>query len=52
MIVGSLQMNVIKNDKNRNLDTIEKNINREVDIVVLPELFSTGYYFDTFNQLK
>ncbi|MCX7747048.1 MAG: hypothetical protein N2645_09185 [Clostridia bacterium] len=51
MIIGPLQMNVIKNDKVGNLNTVEKLINNSVDLVVLPELFSTGYYFDTKNQL-
>ena len=52
MIVGSLQMNVIKGDKKRNLDHIERNIDRAIDLVALPELFSTGYYFETFDELK
>lgn len=52
MIVGSLQMNVIKGDKVRNLETIEKHIDRAIDLVALPELFSTGYYFETFDSLK
>jgi predicted amidohydrolase len=51
MIIGSLQMNVVKNDKNKNLTAIAKLIDRKVDLVVLPELFSTGYYFDTAKEL-
>lgn len=51
MIVGSLQMNVLKNNKVANLLTVSKLINSKVDLVVLPELFSTGYFFDTRNQL-
>lgn len=51
MIIGSLQLNVIKNDKVRNLNTVESLIKRPIDLVVMPELFSTGYYFDTTNQL-
>ncbi len=52
MIVGALQMKVVKHDKARNLNYIEQKIDRKVDLVVLPELFSTGYYFDNFEQLK
>lgn len=51
MIVGSLQLNVIKKDKARNLNTIEQLINRPVDLIVLPELFSTGYYLDSASEL-
>lgn len=50
MIIGALQMNVIKNDKAANLDTIERFINGGIDLVVLPELFSTGYFFDSSNE--
>ncbi|AKG37357.1 nitrilase-related carbon-nitrogen hydrolase [Paenibacillus durus] len=60
MIIGSLQMNVAKKDKIKNLNTIEKLINHSadsadsadsVDLVVMPELFSTGYFFDSASEL-
>lgn len=52
MIVGALQMNVVKNNKVANLNTIDKELNCDVDLVVLPELFSTGYFFETVSQLR
>ncbi len=51
MIIGSLQINVQKNDKIKNLNKIEKLINTSVDLVVMPELFSTGYFFDSEGEL-
>lgn len=51
MIVGALQMNVHKNDKVANLRTVSTLINRQADLVVLPELFSTGYFFDSKEEL-
>ncbi len=54
MIIGSLQMNVEKRDIIKNLDTIEKLISHSadsVDLVVMPELFSTGYFFDSASEL-
>lgn len=45
MIIGSLQMNILKNNKDENLLKVEDLIdNNKVDLVVLPELFSTGYF--------
>ncbi len=51
MILGALQMNVIKDDKASNLDTVQRLIISPVDLVVLPELFSTGYFFDSGDKL-
>jgi len=51
MILGSLQMNVMKNKKELNLAKVDKLINELVDLVVLPELFSTGYFFETRDEL-
>ncbi|WP_425800917.1 carbon-nitrogen hydrolase family protein [Desulfitobacterium sp. Sab5] len=52
MIISSLQMNIIKNNKDKNLLKVEELIgNNKVDLVVLPELFSTGYFYDTSSQL-
>ncbi|MCX7709929.1 MAG: acyltransferase [Clostridia bacterium] len=52
MIIGALQLNVVKNDKVKNLDTVERLIDHSAEIIVLPELFSTGYFFETVNQYK
>lgn len=52
MIVGSLQMNVKKNDKEANLAAVEKFIDTKADLVVLPELFSTGYFFETREEIE
>jgi predicted amidohydrolase len=52
MIIGALQLDVRKDDKPGNLDTVQRLVNNQVDLVVLPELFSTGYYFDSATKLK
>ena len=52
MIIGSLQMNILKNNKDENLLKVEDLIdNNKVDLIVLPELFSTGYFYDQSSQL-
>lgn len=51
MVVGSLQIDVKKKDKESNLEKIGKMIDKPVDIVVLPELFSTGYFYETKSEL-
>lgn len=51
MKVASLQLDVRLGDKKRNIDKIEQLISKPVDIVVLPELFSTGYFHKNFNEL-
>lgn len=52
MMVGALQMNVKKNDKTANLDTVERLIEGPVDLVVMPELFSTGYFFNSRSDFQ
>lgn len=52
MKIGSLQMNISKNNKDENLLKVENLIdNNKVDLVVLPELFSTGYFYDSRSEL-
>lgn len=52
MIIGSLQMNILKKNKEANLLKVENlTDNNKVDLVVLPELFSTGYFYETSSQL-
>lgn len=52
MIIGSLQMDIIKCNKDKNLLKVEELIgSNNVDLVVLPELFSTGYFYDEGSQL-
>lgn len=46
MKVGFLQFSPVFGDKNKNLATVEKLLRGvDADIIVLPELFSTGYTF-------
>lgn len=52
MIVSALQMNVIKNAKEQNLQTVSDRIGDTiVDLVVLPELFSTGYFYNDKSEI-
>jgi predicted amidohydrolase len=52
MIVGAIQMDVVKSDKRRNLARVSQLIGeRPVDLAVLPELFSTGYYHEDRRAL-
>lgn len=52
MRIGALQWSVLKNEKKRNLAIIEKHLTGSgADLVVLPELFSTGYYFDNAEEM-
>lgn len=51
MKIGAIQLNIVKNDKEANLNKIEKFLREsDVDVVVLPELFSTGYFYDTKEE--
>lgn len=50
MIVGAVQFDVAKGDKEQNLSKIERLIDRRADLIVLPELFSTGYYHDSRSE--
>ncbi len=45
MIVSAVQFAVRKHDKLYNLEKVKSLINRQADLFVLPELFSTGYWF-------
>ncbi|MFX1565537.1 MAG: carbon-nitrogen family hydrolase [Promethearchaeota archaeon] len=53
--VACAQMNVALGDKKTNLETavqmIKEAANREVDLIVLPELFTTGYCLDKAGVL-
>jgi predicted amidohydrolase len=52
MIVGAVQMDVVLKDKERNLRKVSDLIgDRKLDLAVLPELFSTGYYHETREAL-
>ncbi len=52
MIVASAQLDVVLDDKERNLRRISELIgDQAVDLVVLPELFSTGYYHESREAL-
>lgn len=53
--ISLLECNVIWNDKQANLKQLENNLDlipKGTDIVVLPELFSTGFYLEKPNEMK
>lgn len=51
MKIGALQLDIVKNDKEVNLNKIEKYLKEEtLDLLVLPELFSTGYFYETIEE--
>jgi predicted amidohydrolase len=53
MRVASLQMRIIKGDKDKNISNVDSLIgNNKLDLVVLPELFSTGYFFEEKSQIE
>lgn len=45
MIVAAVQFAVRKQDKPYNLEKVKSLVNRRADLIVLPELFATGYWF-------
>lgn len=51
MKIGALQLDIVKNNKETNLNKIEEHLKEEnLDLLVLPELFSTGYFYDTREE--
>ena len=53
--ISLLECDVIWNNKQANLKQLENNLNsipKGTDIVVLPELFSTGFYIEKPNEMK
>jgi len=51
--VGFFQFESKFGDVNYNLDRINKNLkNRKIDLLVLPELYTTGYMFKNKKELK
>ena len=52
MKIGYLQYAVIQRDREANLNYIEERLkNKTFDLVVLPELFTSGYAFDTKEEI-
>ena len=52
MRVGFLQTAPVFGDVNRNLDKVIKRLKRvEADLIVLPELFATGYQFTSMREV-
>ncbi len=53
MIAGFLQFNPVFGDIKHNVDNvIQKIVSKKTDLVVLPELFTTGYQFISKDELK
>ncbi|HJU06717.1 MAG TPA: nitrilase-related carbon-nitrogen hydrolase [Nitrospiraceae bacterium] len=53
MRVGFFQFNPIFGDVTRNLDTVESRLARECcDLMVLPELFASGYQFTSKQEVE
>ncbi|MHA1738453.1 MAG: nitrilase-related carbon-nitrogen hydrolase [Candidatus Heimdallarchaeota archaeon] len=55
LIVGLYQMDIITSVKKDNLkkvkQTIQKNHNKEIDLWVVPEVFTTGFAYEDFSNL-
>ena len=52
MKIGYLQYAVIQRDREANLNYIEEKLkNKTFDLLVLPELFTSGYAFDTKEEI-
>ncbi len=53
MLIGAVQMDIVKGDKPANLAKVAALLaGHRVDLAVLPELFSTGYFYDTRAELE
>jgi predicted amidohydrolase len=53
MRVGSFQFNPVFGDVTRNLDTVESRLAQErCDLMVLPELFASGYQFTSKQEVE
>ncbi|MCD7900961.1 MAG: hypothetical protein LUH22_14150 [Bacteroides sp.] len=51
MKVGFFQYNIIRHDREANLSYISSNIKGSTfDLLVLPELFTSGYAFDSKEE--
>lgn len=52
MKVAAIQLDIIKNDKIKNLEKVNSLIgDNSLDLVVLPELFSTGYFYENISDI-
>ena len=53
MVVACLQTDPVMGDVDANLDAVEGPVREaDADLVVLPELFATGYFFDSTDQAR
>lgn len=51
MIVSCIQTNPTKGQTGRNLDAVEEGVRTaDADLIVLPELFASGYFFDSTEE--
>lgn len=53
MKVAAIQLDIIKNNKIKNLEKVSSLIgDHKLDLVVLPELFSTGYFYENIEDIQ
>jgi len=53
MKAGFFQFEVLHKDKDKNLKKVaERLMEEDFDFIVLPELFTCGYYFDTKDEIR
>ena len=53
MIIQLFQTRPIKGETEGNLDRLDESVRAsEADLIVLPELFASGYFFDSTDQVR
>jgi predicted amidohydrolase len=53
MKIGALQIGSVRGNKEENLLNVEKYLkSKEIDLLVLPELFSTGYFIEEEERIR
>ena len=51
MVISCIQTSPVKGETEHNLDAVEDHVlGADADLVVLPELFASGYFFDSTEQ--
>lgn len=53
LLITCVQFRPIKGQRDQNLDRVQSILDgAEADLIILPELFATGYYFDSTEQAQ